>query len=117
MARLQLVSAGSVCAALVWIIGSYLFSWYLSDFANYRALVRQRMPFPNGVCHYRTALSQRPLLSDRRITCSLMLDRGIKDSRKNNRIGFPRRCDVVTRMRVILSHRTDWYQGQHDRPG
>jgi hypothetical protein len=23
----------------------------------------------------------------------------------------------VTRMRVILSHRTDWYQRQHDRPG
>jgi hypothetical protein len=40
-----------------------------------------------------------------------------KDSRKNNRIGFPGRCDVVTRMRVILSHRADWYQRQHDRPG
>jgi membrane protein len=35
MARLQWLSAGSVCAALAWIIGSYLFSWYLSDFANY----------------------------------------------------------------------------------
>jgi membrane protein len=34
-ARLQWVSAGSVCAALVWLIGSYLFSWYLSNFANY----------------------------------------------------------------------------------
>jgi membrane protein len=35
MARLQWLSAGGVGAALAWIIGSYLFSWYLSDFANY----------------------------------------------------------------------------------
>jgi membrane protein len=35
MGRLRWLSAGSVCAALAWIIGSYLFSWYLSDFANY----------------------------------------------------------------------------------
>jgi membrane protein len=37
MPRWEWVSAGSVFAALVWIAGSYLFSWYLSNFANYNA--------------------------------------------------------------------------------
>jgi membrane protein len=36
-ARWQWVTVGSVFAALVWIGGSYLFSWFLSNFANYNA--------------------------------------------------------------------------------
>jgi membrane protein len=36
-ARWQWVSAGSVFAAVTWIIASYLFSWYLASFANYNA--------------------------------------------------------------------------------
>jgi membrane protein len=36
-ARWQWVSVGSVLAALTWIVGSYLFSWYLANFANYNA--------------------------------------------------------------------------------
>lgn len=36
-ARWQWVSVGSAFAALVWIGASYLFSWYLSRFANYNA--------------------------------------------------------------------------------
>lgn len=34
-ARWQWVSPGSVFAALAWIAGSWLFSWYLASFANY----------------------------------------------------------------------------------
>jgi membrane protein len=37
IARWQWVSVGSVFAALIWIAGSYLFSWYLSNFAAYNA--------------------------------------------------------------------------------
>jgi membrane protein len=36
-ARWQWVSVGSVFAAVTWIAGSYLFSWFLSNFANYSA--------------------------------------------------------------------------------
>jgi membrane protein len=36
-ARWQWVSVGSVFAAVTWIGASYLFSWYLSRFANYNA--------------------------------------------------------------------------------
>jgi membrane protein len=36
-ARWQWVSVGSVFAAVTWIIASYLFSWYLTSFANYNA--------------------------------------------------------------------------------
>lgn len=36
-ARWQWVSVGSVFAAVTWIVTSYLFSWYLSSFANYNA--------------------------------------------------------------------------------
>jgi membrane protein len=36
-ARWQWVSVGSVFAAVTWIGASYLFSWYLSSFANYNA--------------------------------------------------------------------------------
>jgi membrane protein len=36
-ARWQWVSVGSVFAAVTWIAASYLFSWYLSRFANYNA--------------------------------------------------------------------------------
>ena len=36
-ARWQWVSVGSVFAAVVWIAGSYLFSWFLANFANYNA--------------------------------------------------------------------------------
>jgi membrane protein len=36
-ARWQWVSVGSVFAAVTWIVASYLFSWYLSRFANYNA--------------------------------------------------------------------------------
>jgi membrane protein len=37
VARWQWVSVGSVFAAVAWIAASYLFSWYLSSFANYNA--------------------------------------------------------------------------------
>jgi membrane protein len=36
-ARWQWVSVGSVVAAVTWLVGSYLFSWYLANFANYNA--------------------------------------------------------------------------------
>jgi membrane protein len=36
-ARWQWLSAGTLAAALVWIAGSALLSWYLSNFANYSA--------------------------------------------------------------------------------
>jgi membrane protein len=36
-ARWQWVSVGSVLAAATWMIASFLFSWYLSSFANYNA--------------------------------------------------------------------------------
>ena len=36
-ARWQWVSVGSVFAAVTWIVGSYLFSWFLANFANYNA--------------------------------------------------------------------------------
>jgi membrane protein len=36
-ARWQWVSVGSVFAAVTWLVGSYLFSWYLANFANYNA--------------------------------------------------------------------------------
>jgi membrane protein len=36
-ARWQWVTAGSVFAAMTWIIASFLFSWYLASFANYNA--------------------------------------------------------------------------------
>ena len=36
-ARWQWLSIGAVTAALLWIAGSALLSWYLSDFANYNA--------------------------------------------------------------------------------
>lgn len=36
-ARWRWVSVGSVFAALVWIGSSYLFSWFVSNFANYNA--------------------------------------------------------------------------------
>jgi membrane protein len=36
-ARWQWVSVGSVFAAVTWIAGSYLFSWFLANFANYNA--------------------------------------------------------------------------------
>lgn len=36
-ARWQWVSIGTVFAAVTWIAGSYLFSWFLSNFANYNA--------------------------------------------------------------------------------
>ena len=35
--RWQWISVGSVFAAVTWLIGSALFSWYLSNFANYNA--------------------------------------------------------------------------------
>jgi membrane protein len=35
--RWQWVSVGSVFAAVMWIAGSYLFSWFLANFANYNA--------------------------------------------------------------------------------
>jgi membrane protein len=37
VARWQWVSVGSVFAAVTWIVASYLFSWYLTSFANYNA--------------------------------------------------------------------------------
>jgi membrane protein len=37
VARWQWVSVGSVFAALTWIVASFLFSWYLTSFANYNA--------------------------------------------------------------------------------
>ena len=36
-ARWQWVSVGSVFAALTWFAASFLFSWYLTSFANYNA--------------------------------------------------------------------------------
>ena len=36
-ARLQWLGAGSVFATVAWLAGSVLFSWYLSNFANYDA--------------------------------------------------------------------------------
>jgi membrane protein len=36
-AQWQWLSVGSVVAALLWLAGSSLFSWYLSNFANYNA--------------------------------------------------------------------------------
>ena len=36
-ARWQWVTVGSVAAAVTWIIASFLFSWYLTSFANYNA--------------------------------------------------------------------------------
>jgi membrane protein len=36
-ARWQWVTAGSVFAAVTWIVASFLFSWYLGSFANYNA--------------------------------------------------------------------------------
>jgi membrane protein len=36
-ARWQWVSVGSVFAAVTWILSSYLFSWFLANFANYNA--------------------------------------------------------------------------------
>jgi membrane protein len=35
--RWQWVSVGSLCATLTWIAASYLFSWFLVNFANYNA--------------------------------------------------------------------------------
>jgi membrane protein len=35
--RWQWISVGSIFAAVTWLIGSALFSWYLSSFANYNA--------------------------------------------------------------------------------
>jgi len=35
--RWQWVSVGSIFAVLAWIVASVLFSWYLSNFANYQA--------------------------------------------------------------------------------
>ena len=37
VARWQWVTAGSVFAAMTWIIALFLFSWYLASFANYNA--------------------------------------------------------------------------------
>jgi membrane protein len=36
-ARWQWVSVGSVFATLTWFVASFLFSWYLTNFANYNA--------------------------------------------------------------------------------
>jgi membrane protein len=36
-ARWQWVSVGSAFAAMTWIVASFLFSWYLANFANYNA--------------------------------------------------------------------------------
>ncbi|HEY2531598.1 MAG TPA: YihY/virulence factor BrkB family protein [Xanthobacteraceae bacterium] len=36
-ARWQWVSVGSLFAAVTWIVASFLFSWYLTSFANYNA--------------------------------------------------------------------------------
>jgi membrane protein len=36
-ARWQWVSIGSVLATLTWFVASFLFSWYLTNFANYNA--------------------------------------------------------------------------------
>lgn len=36
-ARWQWVTVGSVFAAVTWIIASFLFSWYVTSFANYNA--------------------------------------------------------------------------------
>jgi Virulence factor BrkB len=36
-ARWQWVTVGSIFAAVTWIIASFLFSWYLASFANYKA--------------------------------------------------------------------------------
>src|SRR3984885_1193667 len=36
-ARWQWVTVGSASAAVTWIVASFLFSWYLSNFANYNA--------------------------------------------------------------------------------
>jgi membrane protein len=36
-ARWQWVTVGSTVAALTWIVASFLFSWYLTSFANYNA--------------------------------------------------------------------------------
>jgi membrane protein len=36
-ARWQWVTVGSAIAAITWIIASFLFSWYLTSFANYNA--------------------------------------------------------------------------------
>jgi membrane protein len=35
--RWQWISVGSIFAAVTWLVGSALFSWYLSSFANYNA--------------------------------------------------------------------------------
>ena len=37
VARWQWVSVGSVFATLTWFVASFLFSWYLANFANYNA--------------------------------------------------------------------------------
>ena len=37
VARWQWVTVGSLFAAVTWIVASFLFSWYLSNFANYNA--------------------------------------------------------------------------------
>ena len=37
LAKWRWISVGSVFAALVWLAGSALFSWYLGNFANYNA--------------------------------------------------------------------------------
>jgi membrane protein len=36
-ARWQWVGIGSVFATLTWFVASFLFSWYLTNFANYNA--------------------------------------------------------------------------------
>ena len=36
-ARWQWGTVGSIFAAVTWIIASFLFSWYLASFANYKA--------------------------------------------------------------------------------
>lgn len=36
-ARLKLIGAGNVSAALLWLLGSAVFSWYLSNFGEYNA--------------------------------------------------------------------------------
>ena len=37
VARWQWVTVGSIFGAITWIVASFLFSWYLSNFANYNA--------------------------------------------------------------------------------
>ena len=34
-AQWRWISAGSILAAVVWVVGSMLFSWYVSNFGNY----------------------------------------------------------------------------------